>query len=333
MMSDPYQELCSRMMAPGSARLEKIFRSLCDELDAKLVLAMPGTVAELAAATGMAVGEVETRIEGLFHRGVAFFSDKEKGRLWRGPRHLIQLHDASMQWKEATREYIELFRDFMNEEMPPMLAMMLQAGIPSFMRTVPALKSLDKVEGLLDIEDLRKIVQAVDEIAVCRCPCRLSEQNCDNELETCIQFNKGARYNIERGTGREISKDECMQILTDAEEAGLIHMIDNKPGIGTFVCNCCTCCCEIMRPYQKGPEFKEIFKPSRFVAEVEYHLCSMDEACVAVCPVSAITIDESLESADVDAELCIGCGLCVGECPVDAIRLKEVRPPEYIEDR
>ena len=42
-----HQELCSRMMVPGSERLARIWEMLCDETDAKLLLAMPGTAGSL----------------------------------------------------------------------------------------------------------------------------------------------------------------------------------------------------------------------------------------------------------------------------------------------
>lgn len=45
--------------------------------------------------------------------------------------------------------------------------------------------------------------------------------------------------------------------------------------------------------------------------------CVGCEACVGVCPVSAIAIDEG--KANVDSETCVECGACVATCPVGAI--------------
>lgn len=49
--------------------------------------------------------------------------------------------------------------------------------------------------------------------------------------------------------------------------------------------------------------------------------CISCGACVAVCPVEAISMDSD-DKAEVDAGTCIDCGACVGECPTEAISME-----------
>jgi ferredoxin len=42
-------------------------------------------------------------------------------------------------------------------------------------------------------------------------------------------------------------------------------------------------------------------------------------ACVEVCPVEALSMED--EKAVCDADKCVDCGACVSECPVEAISL------------
>jgi len=53
-------------------------------------------------------------------------------------------------------------------------------------------------------------------------------------------------------------------------------------------------------------------------AEVDKGKCIGDGACVEVCPVDAITIEN--EKAVINDD-CIACGACVAECPEEAISL------------
>lgn len=49
---------------------------------------------------------------------------------------------------------------------------------------------------------------------------------------------------------------------------------------------------------------------------VDKETCVGCGACVAICPVGAISLEDK---AHIDADCCIGCGACVNECPVGAI--------------
>ncbi len=51
---------------------------------------------------------------------------------------------------------------------------------------------------------------------------------------------------------------------------------------------------------------------------IDKEKCTACGACVDVCPVDAIKIEDK---AVVDEETCIDCGTCVDECPVEAISL------------
>ena len=53
-------------------------------------------------------------------------------------------------------------------------------------------------------------------------------------------------------------------------------------------------------------------------AKVDKNACVACGACVDVCPVDAISMEDV---AVIDADTCIDCGTCVDECPSDAIEL------------
>jgi len=53
-------------------------------------------------------------------------------------------------------------------------------------------------------------------------------------------------------------------------------------------------------------------------AKVDKSKCVGCEACVGVCPVEAISMQDGVAQV---GDACIDCGACVGECPSEAISL------------
>ncbi len=327
MPTDEHRELCSRMLLPDSERLARRWEIIADATDAKLLVAMPGTADELAGKTGLDAGEVERRARALFTRGAVFLAPKPQGLVFRAPRHLIQFHDASNQWTDAPRDFQDLWKEFMTEEYPPFLKLIIGGGFPPFMRVVPAMAAARGLADLQPADDLRAMIEGADDLAVCPCPCSRVERNCDPSGR-CLQVGKGARYVIERGTGERLTREQALDLLRAAEERGLIHTVENKQATGTVICNCCTCCCAIIKPGLDDPDCRPIITPSRFRPAVEAEACTGDGFCHDVCPVGAVAVDGDL--AVVDADRCLGCGLCLDACPAGALDFQAVQPIDSI---
>lgn len=54
-------------------------------------------------------------------------------------------------------------------------------------------------------------------------------------------------------------------------------------------------------------------------AKIDKQKCTGCGACVDVCPVEAIKLED--EKANVDEDTCVECGQCIDECPNEAITL------------
>ena len=172
-------------------------------------------------------------------------------------------------------------------------------------------------------------MEKAETLSVTKCTCRLSMGKCDRPLEVCLQVNKAADYNLARGTGRQVSKAEALEILRDAEEQGLIHVTVNKDEVNNFICNCCPCCCQTMPVLIEGGVY--VVDPSRFRAEIDEDACSGCGLCHERCYFSAISfVDGEGSPSRVDPERCMGCGLCLVTCPEEAIDLVEARPRDFV---
>jgi NAD-dependent dihydropyrimidine dehydrogenase PreA subunit len=122
---------------------------------------------------------------------------------------------------------------------------------------------------------------------------------------------------------RVITKEEALKILQEAEESGLIHSSANIREGHMILCNCCTCCCGMLRGIsQLG--IKDSIAQSDFYAIVDSNKCNGSENCVKRCEFGALSIREGISY--VDHERCVGCGQCVLACPTEAIAM--ARKPE-----
>jgi len=326
--ADLYQNLSKKIGTENSTLIPQIWRTICSEEEAEILSAMPGTAEELAEKFGKGIDEMNSIIHELFIKGVVFEAIKEGVTRYRMPNHIIQFHDATILWKDAPEEMIDLWVKYMNEEFPQIPEMLTAINFPPFFRVIPINEGIESQSQILPYEDAAKIVEEARNIAVTDCTCRLIMKKCNKPLNVCIQLNKGADYALKRGTGRKIDVEEAKQILRTCEEAGLVHTTENKAGVGTVICNCCDCCCEVL-PFLRNPATKGVVAPSRYRASIDEELCTSCGSCIDICPMVAISMNDD-DIASVDSELCIGCGLCTNNCPVDAVALIEVREKSFI---
>ncbi len=329
MVENPaYRELSKKLLMENSVILHQIWKTVCSEEEAEIVNKLPGTISDIALKTGKSPDILEPILKELFHRGVVFEGQKGGETVYRPPRHIIQFHDATLLWKEAPSELAHLWVQFMEQEYPTLLELVTRVNFPSFMRVVPINKTIASKSTVLTFEDAEAMIRSASTLAVTRCVCRLSTQKCDNPLENCLQLNKGAEYTIKRGTGRKIDAEEALRILQEAEEHGLVHMTENRSVMGNAICNCCSCCCEMLR-FASDSKTKGVLAPSRYLAEVSADSCTSCGECADICPMDAVA--EGPEGAYlVNPDRCIGCGLCASVCPAHAITLAEIRPKEFI---
>ena len=146
-------------------------------------------------------------------------------------RDLLQLHDATASDVRLDdiwgRELLGLWEDFCQAEWYPDWAEGIQTlNVPAW-RIIPARKAVPEGASLLPAEDLESILDRSTKFAVVHCACRRAAARCDLPLEVCLQLNRGAEYVVARGTGRELTREEAMDVLDGAVGAGLIHSVYN----------------------------------------------------------------------------------------------------------
>ena len=323
-----YIKLANKLNQPNSKILPRILSKLISPSDANLLLMLPAEPAELAKRTGLDENAVKQKLQEFLERGLVFPTSK-------GPqlaRDYTQLHDATLSSidKWIDNELLDLWKEFHEVEWIPSTAAGPGESFVNRIKILPSLKSIEKSPNIsskefLPQEDIRALIKQSNPIAVVPCSCRRSMRRCDSPLNVCLQFNKSAKYHLDRGSGRKLTPDEAITIAIEAEREGLIHTWPIRASQQlNEICNCCRECCVIFDGGLRYNNVEKTLEKSRFRAVVDDELCTGCEECVDRCffgAIEMIHITSKESKTVIDQDKCFGCGLCVIACDFDALTM------------
>jgi Na+-translocating ferredoxin:NAD+ oxidoreductase subunit B len=193
---------------------------------------------------------------------------------------------------------------------------------PALHRVMPARRSVAS-EWILPYDDVRQVLLSARWFSADDCICRLQQDHlghrCGFPLAMCLSFSSADRP----PQPGDISREEALALLERSEEIGLVHTVSNvAQGVG-YICNCCGCCCGLLRGITDWG-IENSVAHANYYAVIDPALCAGCGTCVERCQVHAIHEEDGVSV--VVRERCIGCGLCVTGCPDGVPQL--VRKPE-----
>jgi ferredoxin len=325
-----------------SPELINLLQSLFNEEEALIALNLspfaPEPPAKVAERLGEDSGKIAATLNKMADKGLIYAS-KKAGENWFKTIQLVPgIFELQFMKGEVNDRAIELARLFdayaeagarEQKTQPPPPPDRLPVN---FARVIPIEKTVSSDTTVYPYEEIAKYIDAAKDVTVSVCYCRhekrLLGKGCEFPDDVCLQLGSFSRFVEERGFGRRISKEEAHDIIKKSADAGLIHTASNTAEGIDFICNCCTCCCGILR----GVSHFNL--PVRTVSsnyEVEIHpeLCSTCGECVKKCQMGAVSLDKDFP--EISLERCIGCGVCVHHCPSGALILAQradfITPP------
>jgi len=282
--------------------------------------------ADIAARVGAEPSVAYRTLKGMVRKGLIHVK-KGEGQLKFGLMpFMVGIYEEQL--PRIDEELAALFEQYYQET---------QAGItrdtPSLHRVIPVEKAIPFEVEIFPHEQAFELLDEARAWGVRDCICRVQQQlvgkGCDRPVDNCLAFAPMEGAFDHSQTTRAISKEEALRILREAEEAGLVHSAANYRDQHYYICNCCTCCCGVMRGVAEFG-IPTAIASSDFHAVVDEDGCIACGDCVESCQFGALSIPEYVST--VDYARCVGCGLCAVACPTGSMQLErrpegEVPPP------
>lgn len=191
-------------------------------------------------------------------------------------------------------------------------------------------------------ESAREIIKNAGFGAVGMCYCRHKKEHlqepCGKEAPVegiCISLGTAARFMSRRGFAQERTVEELLAVLDVARSYNLTHVTDNIRHKPSFICNCCSCCCELMGGVQQG--FVNGIAKANFTLHQDSDTCPGCGLCVKACNVKALSTEKPAGAKraqlKIREEVCLGCGACISSCPTDSLSLVPLQRGEVPANR
>jgi Pyruvate/2-oxoacid:ferredoxin oxidoreductase delta subunit len=326
--------------APWNETLYEILKELYTADEAEVVIKMPYGLAkfeQIARATGFENTRLRRILDALSAKGLVMDLYINGAFHYMLSPLIVGIFEFTMMRTRGelnTREWARLFHSYLGDKDTFYKANLAGGQRVSPLRALPyedAIEDLERVE-ILDYEKASAIVEQADEFAIGLCSCRHEKlhadaKKCSIPLETCSTIGDSAAYMIERGFARAASKTEMLENIARSRESNMVLCADNVKNNVSFICHCCSCCCNVLLGVSRFG-YPNAVVTSSFIARRDEELCTQCEVCAEVCPIKAIKPVKG-RSPQIDESFCLGCGVCALNCQTGAMRLAK-RPQKVL---
>jgi hypothetical protein len=234
--------------APLSDLLYAILKMLFTEKEAQLVSLLPIKPFDAATAARvwrMSQADAQRVLDELAGRAILLDIEQNGQSVYCLPPPMAGFFEFSMMRLRTDIDQKvlgELFYQYMNVEEDFIKALFTHGETQlgrAFVQE-PMLAGETALE-VLDYERASRVIQTASHIGVGVCYCRHKMQHvgraCNAPMDICMTFNGSAASLTKHGYARPVSVSECMGLLDQAYEHGLVQFGENVQRSVSFICN------------------------------------------------------------------------------------------------
>ncbi|MDT8420183.1 MAG: 4Fe-4S dicluster domain-containing protein [Desulfuromonadales bacterium] len=323
-----------------SEKLRQILAILFSEEEAYIASRFPleeATLAELARLTEVDETCLEQILNTMADKGLVMDLPYGKQTYYLLMPGLIGFFEFTFMKQRADLPVAELARlmhDYLHDDPQTGQAKEFFGSKTQLTRAIPYDEHVPVSSSVTTYESAREIIKNATFGAVGMCYCRHKKQHLDEScpkgapLENiCISLGTGARFLARRGFAEQKSTEELLAIIDRAHELNLTHITDNIRHQPSFICNCCSCCCELLAGIHEG--YCDGVAKANFIVQVDAASCTDCGLCTRACNAKALELRGANEKRlKILEEVCLGCGACISSCPSGALSLVPMRRPD-----
>lgn len=329
---------------PDSETLRRILEILFSAEEALVASRFPlqeASLKELVRRTGLEPAHLERVLESMADKGLVMdleYHGRNYYLLLPGLIGFFEFTFMKQRQDLPVEELAQLMHEYLFEDPENSMGREMFGSATPLTRSLPYEEHIPVESVVTTYESAREIVRSAGYGAIGMCYCRHKKEHlggsCAKGAPTeniCISLGTAARFMVRRGFAEERSVEQLLAVLDRARQLRLTHITDNIRHKPSFICNCCSCCCELLGGLQRG--FPHGVAKAGFTLKIDPTGCVGCGLCSEACNAGALGPLQRLAGStgkvmQVDPERCLGCGACISACATGSLALIPVTRPE-----